>query len=924
MGLFSSKKKKVFSTTVERMIDNNSIPDSAKAAVMNYLLSSGGSVSTSVTGKSLPDHLIEATQNALPTKVQRAYRYADKGHYYYGLPKAATSKAGEAVDIDATVLDYLNTVETDPVQLVYAHVGEANHQHFLWKILIDQYGYNPTTNELTVLSTEKGFPCFLTSGQIFFTERTINSVLDSSYFDQWGFSMENGATIDREQDLFRVHVEHDVIEDPLIEDDYAVIKYEYNEIIPDTTPPDVVNVEVYDGIWLKGLTEYGATVNIYDLSDVLITSVVADETGYFEVEMDNPQSDPDPDANPSDPDYVSPPYVYAHPEIKLQVVDTANNLSAFQNVVMPYERPEELDELGNPKVPQGKEPTQTVFKREEEFNVNFLAYIARTIEDFEEDSIDIEEGDVEAPEEPDLDPNYPAPPPEHEYVMVSYTVTVGGVTEIKYLTYIYESGGIPELDNLLDFTEASGEFYPRIYATLNGQRLNRSTLKGTEPYKSSRNMGRRIGIDWSNLVDMLYDGIGGNAGDTKQMFVGFCAPLNTDDEVIQEYLYRFFNKTLQDLNTPANPIQGFDVVQGLSLSVKDNAYNHIFAFSHIGKATVTGSIGDVGSYSSGYQPRTVIGTASGGSGFSRFFRRIYSSPYHYLRYQFSETEYYEIRIFDAKSVHEFSGGGTTVTGTDSALVIPLDRSALPSMNLRESEILFSKCFYMVINVFKVIKTKWYQRGIFKVVMAVVAIVIAVVSVGAGAPMSAYLLAAAYAVGVSVAVSVAVTVLSKLLVKLGVDSGIIAVIAVIIAVIAIFVGAGGSASKLLDVSAKTLLQAANAAFNVASRMNAIELKKIMKQMDEFQAYAKEQWEKIDKAQELLIKGVPLDMELLMSNSRSAVLIHVGETADMYLSRSIGLGNVGALSFDILSTYVDNSLMLPTMYQTMQLIKRGEEL
>ena len=94
------------------------------------------------------------------------------------------------------------------------------------------------------------------------------------------------------------------------------------------------------------------------------------------------------------------------------------------------------------------------------------------------------------------------------------------------------------------------------------------------------------------------------------------------------------------------------------------------------------------------------------------------------------------------------------------------------------------------------------------------------------------------------------------------------------------------------------------------------------MDEFQAYTREQWEKIDKAQELLIKGVPLDMELLMSNSRSAVLINVGETADTYLARSIGLGNVGALSFDILSTYVDNSLMLPTLYQTMQLIKRGE--
>ena len=97
-------------------------------------------------------------------------------------------------------------------------------------------------------------------------------------------------------------------------------------------------------------------------------------------------------------------------------------------------------------------------------------------------------------------------------------------------------------------------------------------------------------------------------------------------------------------------------------------------------------------------------------------------------------------------------GKTSVSGTDEALVIPLDRSIIPRMTTPELEILFGKCLYLFINVVKIIKVKWYQRGAFKVLLTVAAIVIAVVSVGAGAPISAYLLAAAYAVAVGVRLS----------------------------------------------------------------------------------------------------------------------------------------------------------------------------
>lgn len=852
MGLFSSKKEKKFFTAVQRMIEDSAITSSGKGAVLNYLFTEG--LSTSVSSKTLPNYLIEAAQNNMPSKFKRAYRYADTGDYVYGLPKAASSR--DAVNVAAKVKEILELDLGTSINLLYGKLEEANYYHFMWKILIEDYGYNPTTNELENLTALKGFTCYLTSAQIYYCNDTMQAVLDSTYFDQWGLSAEFGQTTERVQDLNRPQLSY--LMDTVATNDYALVQYEYLEVIPDTTPPVDFKTNSFNGLVLKGVAEIGATVKVYSMSDVLLASAIVDSNGYCEITLTTSQT-----------------------AIKIKVVDTFFNESGIVGITAPYT---DLTDFGT-----GDEPTQTVFKRTENFTFDFLAYIQSN------KGVGVEPvGYDETPpviDDDDYIPDYP-------YIMACYTYDNAGTTEIRFFTYVFGSGLNPAFDNIIQYSSASGEFFPRLYARLDGVDL--SKLPKSDPiYKTSTKLAKHLGIKWEDWVKQLHESIE-DVGVVQQLFMTLCAPMTTEDPAIAEYLFRYFSKIYGEIANVVDPTT--HTKEGLILEIKDTACSHTVAFTSISLNTITGAFASKGSYKSEYVSGSV--------------------PYHSVKYQVTNTSYVEVNIYNLSSTHSFSGGSTTVSGTDEALVIPLDRSVIPNMTTPELEILFAKCLYLFINVMKIIKKKWYQRGVFKVVMAIVAIAISVVSVGAGAPLSAYILAATYAVAIGVAVSLVVGALSKVLVKLGVSAEVVAILTVVIAIIALATGDGSTFAELLDTSANTLLQITNAGFQLSSNMSVLQLNEIVKQMEAFQTEAMSKWELLEEAQKLLETAIaPLSLELLMSDLRSKVMIRLGESPEVFLTRTVGLGNVGTLAFDMVSNYVDVALTLPDLNTMMRRTQRG---
>lgn len=875
MGIFSGKVKRYYSTTVQRMIEDDQIVFSSQGAINNYLFSGGGRVSTSVFSKSLPDHIIEAAQNALPARLNRAYRAAKQGRYAsLGLPKCE-SVSRDAVNIEAVVRDYLEDIVGAPVSMLYTEVQEAQPYHVMWQLLIDNYGYNPDTNELEGLTASVGFTCYLTRAVLFFCQTTADAVIDDTFYDAWGYSTEFGETIDRTRDTTRDVLAHGI--DPVATEDYVVLTYEYNEVVADTTAPIEFKASSFDGLLLKGVAEIDSIVRVYDVTDVELASAVADGTGYCEVTLPTTTAD-----------------------IHVRVEDSSGNLSTILAISNPHDDPTHVGITGD-------SPTVTIVKREEQLNFNLLPYMP--------------------PLPLDDEPTVYAPNPD--YIQAAYTYELAGVPHLGYLTYEYGSETIPVLDDLFQLTEAAGEFYPRVYARLNTDNL--SMIPKTDPkYKDSVRMGKVLGIEWKGWVEGVHEGIaeadGISTGEVKQAFMMVGAPMNTEDPVLAEYLFRYFHKSYNEMDTPLLTSIAFkdpalDLKSGLYLEIKDQVYTQVLMYEYLGLKRVSGSIGEVGTYSAHYVSNMPLGTRR-----TRGFILSKPNKCHIYRWQDTVGSYLEIQVFSASTAHRFNGGSSYQNGKDDALIIPLDRSALPKMNQKEKEILFAKCMHMFINVLKTVKEKWYQTGIFKIVMLIIVVIISVVTygAGAGAAWTAYgaIMAAVTAVAISVAISLVIKIVAKVLVGLGVDSKVFAVIAVIIAIIAIAVGASSNVAELLNTSADVLLQVSNAAFALAGSMSNMELMETVKQMDVFQAQAASKMEMLDKAREMLETGtVPIDLEVLMGDLRSKVMINLGESADTFLTRTIGLSNVGTLAFDMVGKYVDSKLTLPDLNYTMSKLNRG---
>lgn len=416
MSIFGTKRKTVAFTAIQRMSDDADIIPSSKIAMLHYLAANADKPSVSVTDKSLIDYTMEYGQKALPNRCKQAYNYADNGHYAYGLPTANEATV-QGLDLSTAVKDFLDGLTGHTVTMVYANIGDANYQHFMWKKLIDVYGYDPTTNELGSFTTTEGFPCYLQTGKLVFGSETVVSTESGAACEQHGYSTESGHCLTRAKNLSAAPVTPDVDTD--VPDAYAELSYQYVEIIPDVTPPPDAVVNNLSTTSINGYAEKDSSVQIL-VNTVLVTTVTASSTGYFTYTFGAPLT--------------------AGDTVKTIVVDAATNTSTGLNKTVPYTN-------GSPAT-VGTDKTITQIVHTESFTFDFLDYIPSAV--------------PQLPSEADQPPTVITGSgdfvQEYDYIQACYTYTVGAVTHIEYLTYEYGSGTQPALDALFTLTESIGEF----------------------------------------------------------------------------------------------------------------------------------------------------------------------------------------------------------------------------------------------------------------------------------------------------------------------------------------------------------------------------------------------------------------------------------------------------------------------------------
>lgn len=202
MGIFSSKKKTTITGIHQRMLSDDNFTYSSQMAVTHWMWENSGKAGVDLTGKDLSDYLIKANQQSLPRKFDKLYRWASKpDKYHFGLPKSSLSENPQNQILNETV-KYLNGKHGGEIQVIAFELGDRDFYMEAWHELIEHYGYNTSTNELTKLSEKHGYPCYLKDGYLALSQLTKDEYKNVG-FDNQAIPFNYGKYFDREENISR-------------------------------------------------------------------------------------------------------------------------------------------------------------------------------------------------------------------------------------------------------------------------------------------------------------------------------------------------------------------------------------------------------------------------------------------------------------------------------------------------------------------------------------------------------------------------------------------------------------------------------------------------------------------------------------------------------------------------------------------------
>jgi hypothetical protein len=303
----------------------------------------------------------------------------------------------------------------------------------------------------------------------------------------------------------------------------------------------------------------------------------------------------------------------------------------------------------------------------------------------------------------------------------------------------------------------------------------------TQPaYSTSKIYGRRLGFKVDDLIDLVR-----NNAKQKDIDYAFVQPgtmISSPNACAAEYHYNYFNrvrlvfpdgkpafdawnaKTGSSMNKseayscPAQVLHIRDPDDRITKGITDTV-NMAIVWRYITYEEKTGTLAAPYVVECGAQEKRVI--SHHWKGASKDVRYDFTPLY--LRKRLTDTTYAEIMVYGLwhenyvykdKSVK--SGVWDAFNDPDgnygSGFLIPLDFDIFSSLSAREQLQLAQEGIHIIFNCYQVVKEKWYQTGIFKIVLFIVAIVVIVLSWGTLSPYVAGLYGAVYGAVAAVVVS----------------------------------------------------------------------------------------------------------------------------------------------------------------------------
>lgn len=216
MGFWGGTKI-VVDTTVQKVMDTKSIPDSRQSGMFKSIFEEGN----------IGEYILEEYSNSIAMKVNRMYNYAKK-EYTYGVPTAkyvVRAEAQEALRIHLTQVEGITPI------FEYATFGPVNLTHMAWEKLVKDYRYDPNTNVIGSFSLTNS-PAYLINITTVIPEDE-KDTYPAIQLEQYGKSPNSGFKPWTPASYsYSAAVPHSpVMEDPTISRAYVKITYGYEKVV---------------------------------------------------------------------------------------------------------------------------------------------------------------------------------------------------------------------------------------------------------------------------------------------------------------------------------------------------------------------------------------------------------------------------------------------------------------------------------------------------------------------------------------------------------------------------------------------------------------------------------------------------------------------------------------------------------------------
>lgn len=567
-------------------------------------------------------------------------------------------------------------------------------------------------------------------------------------------------------------------------------------------------------------------------------------------------------------------------------------------------------------------------------------------------------------------------------------------TQVEYFNvssglqlFIYKRySGNSVLDAMFQPPQNGGSFFPVIPFRLDNKFIGEDYLPSLYTM-SKRGYKKATTGKFDKLVKDLKDN--DDIGDIDYAYVVFGVSLNTKENASRMYIYNFFQNILKNYNTsgdsaneawmqewlqsqgmweqwtawkdaqsdPNNPLYG--TAEPIRVPYRGQPTNSIRIASRANPAinydiTISwGSITEETGYTllkpdakkdevwfSAINPNTREEVIWGqyGDKWDALVGGHVNNDSVYLNWQVNDNYYRRLHITGLRHKNLIYGGKSVEISMiealsdmeESGFIIPLHEGIYKTMPLIHATQMTTACSYMLFNCYQVVKKKWYQTGIFAVVLIIIVAVVAYSTGGASlgastgllgtnaAVGSAILGAAASAMAVAIVGAIANAIAAMLLVKLitkvsvelfGEKWG--AIIAAIASIIALNVGTSlqsgqGFTANFANLSmADKLLMFTRAAGDAYVGYVQGSISEMQQEYEQFLTQNKEEVATVQAAwNNVFGSGTGIDLDPARITESFGVTM---ESADAFLQRTLLTGaDIAEMSMDMISEHVANTI------------------